>query len=71
MGPVGGNQEVKATARAAGHCLILPQEISSGPRCGKSEEGNDDRLMPGEKSDRSIVALTPGNSGRAKGATSC
>ena len=45
-------------AGAAVHCLILPQEISSGPRCGKSEEGNDDRLTPEEKSDRSIVALT-------------
>ena len=58
-------------AVAAGHCLILPQEISSGPHCGKLEGGNDDRLMPGEKSDRPILVLTPGNAGRAKGATSC
>lgn len=58
-------------AEATGHCFTLPQEISPGPPSGRSEEGNDDRSMPGEKSDRSIVAMKPGNAGGAKGATSC
>jgi len=58
-------------AEAAGHCFILPQEISSGPRRGRPEGGNDDRPMPEEKSDRPILAMKPGNAGRAKGVTSC
>ena len=58
-------------AEAAGHCSILPQEISSGPHCGRPEGGDDDRPMPEEKSDRPIRATKPGNAGRAKGATSC
>jgi len=66
---VGGRGVVRA--EAAGHCSILPQEISVGPHVGRPEEGNDDRLMPAEKSDRPIVVLKPGNAGGAKGATSC
>jgi len=58
-------------AVAAGHCSTLPQEISTGPaRAGRTREGNDGRPKPVEKSDHSIVALTPGNAGRAKGVTS-
>jgi hypothetical protein len=58
-------------AEAAGYCFTLPQEISLGPHAGRPVEGNDDRSTPREKSDRPIVALKPGNTGRAKGATSC
>jgi hypothetical protein len=58
-------------AEAAGHCFILPQEISLGPLDGRPEEGNDDWSMLREKSDRPIVAMKPGNAGGAKGATSC
>jgi hypothetical protein len=58
-------------AEAAGHYFILPQEISPGPLSGRSEEGNDDRSMLGEKSDRPIVVWKPGNAGGAKGTTSC
>ena len=35
---------------------------------GRPQGGNDARPMPGEKSDRPIVARKPGNSGGAKGA---
>ncbi len=58
-------------AEAAGHYFTLPQEISPGPPSGRLEEGNDNRSMLGEKSDRPIVVLKPGNAGGAKGATSC
>jgi hypothetical protein len=57
-------------AEAAGHCFTLPQEISSSPRDGRLEEGNDDQPMLGEKSDHPIVAWKPGNAGGAKGVTS-
>jgi hypothetical protein len=58
-------------AEAAGHCFILPQEISLGPPDGRPVEGNDHRSTPREKSDRPIVAVKPGNAGGAKGTTSC
>jgi len=66
---VGGRGVVRADA--AEHCFTLPQEISPGPHGGRLEEGNDDRSMLGEKSDRPIVVSKPGNAGGAKGATSC
>lgn len=34
---------------------------------GRTGEGNNDRLMPGEKSDSSVVAGKPGKPGGAKG----
>ena len=52
---------------AAGHRLILSQEISKGPRrWGKPCEGNDNRLMPLEKSDCLVVARKSGNADGAK-----
>ncbi len=59
-------------AAIAGHCSSLPQEISTGPSPisdGRRYEGNDVLARPAEKSDHPIVAMKPGNAGRAKGVT--
>ncbi len=56
-------------AAAAGHCSLLPREISTGPRGGSVHEGNDVCAMPVEKSDHPVVAMKPGNAGGAKGVT--
>ena len=50
---------------------LTPGDLSRSASGGRTGGGNDDRLMPGEKSDRLIVARKPGNSGEAKGTTSC
>jgi hypothetical protein len=58
-------------AGVAGHFSTLLQEISTDPmRIGKARGGNDECLMPVEKSDHLIVVLKPGNAGGAKGVTS-
>lgn len=54
-------------AGAAGHPVFLPGEICMGPRCGRSEGGNDDGTMPMQKSDLSIVVMKPMKVGGAKG----
>ena len=60
-------------AAIAGHCSTLPQEISTSPSRmigGRRYEGNDVLPKFVERSDHPIVALKPGNAGRAKGVTS-
>ena len=55
---------------AAPPCPIL-QEISTDPmRIGKARGGNDECLMPVEKSDHPILARKSGNADGAKGVTS-
>lgn len=52
-----------------GTLLILTLgDLSGSAGSGRPQGGNDARPMPGEKSDRPIVASKPGNSGGAKGA---
>ena len=59
-------------ASIARHCSSLPREISTSPLHyggGRRYEGNDVLPKLVEKSDHPIVAMTPGNAGRAKGMT--
>ena len=59
-------------AAIAGHCSSLPREISTSPLPyggGRRYEGNDVLPKLVEKSDHPIVAMKPGNAGRAKGVT--
>jgi hypothetical protein len=50
----------------------LPQEVCAGPHGvgGSVHEGNDVRAMSAQKSDHPVLAMKPGNAGRAKGVTS-
>ena len=58
-------------AAIVGSDSTLPQEISTDPHTGGNvHEGNDVRVKSVEKSDHLIVALKPGNAGRAKEVTS-
>jgi hypothetical protein len=66
--PISNRGRTVVGTEAAGNCSSLPQEISPGPPCGRAQEGNDAGSMPGEKSDRSIVAGKLVKASRAKGA---
>ena len=65
--PISNRGRTVLGTEAAGSCPSLPQEISSGPPCGRAQEGNDAGPTPGEKSDHPIVAKKPVKAGRAKG----
>jgi hypothetical protein len=54
-------------AGAAGYPVFLPREVCVGPHSGRPEGGNDDRTMPMQKSDLSIVAMKLVKVGGAKG----
>jgi len=52
-----------------GTLLILTLgDLFGSAESGRPQGGNDARPMPGEKSDRLVVARKPGNAGGAKGA---
>ena len=48
---------------------LTPRDLSESATGGRTKGGNDRGPMLAEKSDHLIVAMKPGNAGRAKGMT--
>ena len=58
---------VVGAAAAGSHSYLTPRDLPWSGN-GRGHEGNDAGSMPGEKSDRPVVARKPVKAGGAKGA---
>ena len=60
-------RSVVGAAAAGSHSYLTPRDLPWSGN-GRGREGNDAGSMPGEKSDRLVVAMKPAKADGAKGA---